>query len=368
VKLLDDMKYDCRFLDYEKVEKNGIPAEYKVVILPAAVAVSDAQAQKLEEFVKRGGTLIADFAPGRYDGHGKRRNSPVMNKLFAPYDGPIDIAYAQLPKLGGKFKVAEKGMPVMQEKRYGKGRTVNFNFSVSDYHFIQLGGAGGEMATSKSADAQVQLAIRNIVKKQLERSGVKPDMTVLDSKGRELPCMAMVRWDKSTGTVALYKTPAIPRSKGNLPPPSDVIDRKKGDNITVKLPFKGHLYDIRNARYLGYGDTFKNLLVPGIANFISVQKAKVTALDLKAPSSLKAGAKAEFSFTAKGAVGPQQFNIKLFDPAGKDQRPYRKNVRTENGSGKWSFQIPYNAVKGKWQLRVTHFNTGMKKIQTIEVK
>ena len=368
VKLLDDMKYGCRFLDYEKVEKNGIPAEYKVVILPAAVAVSDAQAQKLEEFVKRGGTLIADFAPGRYDGHGKRRNSPVMNKLFAPYDGPIDIAYVQLPKLGGKFKVAEKGMPVIQEKRYGKGRTVNFNFAFSDYHFIQLGGAGGEMATSKSADAQMQLAIRNIVKKQLDRSGVKPDMTVLDSKGRELPCMAMVRWDKSTGTVALYKTPAIPRSKGNLPPPSDVIDRKKGDKITVKLPFKGHLYDIRNARYLGYGDTFKNLLVPGIANFISVQKAKVHALELKAPSSLKAGAKAEFSFTAKGAVGPQQFNIRLFDPAGKDQRPYRKNVRTENGSGKWSFQIPYNAVKGKWQLRVTHFNTGMKKIQTIEVK
>ena len=110
--------------------------KYKVVILPAAVAISDAQAKQLEAFVKRGGTLIADFAPGRYDGHGKRRSSPVMNRLFAPCNGPIDITYAQLPKLGGKFKVAEKGVPLMQEKTYGKGRTVNFNFSVSDYHFI----------------------------------------------------------------------------------------------------------------------------------------------------------------------------------------------------------------------------------------
>ena len=99
-----------------------------------------------------------------------------------------------------------------------------------------------------------------------------------------------------------------------------------------------------------------------------MQKNKVNALELKAPSSLKAGAKAEIRFTAKGAVGPQQFNIRLFDPAGKDQRPYRKNLRTANGSGSWDFQIPFNAAKGKWQLRVTHFNTGLKKIQTIEVK
>ncbi len=368
LKLLDDMKYDCRFLDYEKVAVTGIPEQYKVVILPAAVAISDAQAKQLEAFVKRGGTLIADFAPGRYDGHGKRRSSPVMNRLFAPFNGPIDITYAQLPKLGGKFKVAEKGMPLMQEKTYGKGRTVNFNFSVSDYHFIQLGGTGGELATSQSADAKMQLAMRGIVKKQLERSGVKPGMSVLDSKGKELPCMALVRWDGPTGTVALYKNPQIPGSRGNLPPPNDVINRKKGHNITVKLPFKGHLYDIRNARYLGYGNTFKNLLVPGIANFISVQKNKVNALELKAPSSLKAGAKAEIRFTAKGAVGPQQFNIRLFDPAGKDQRPYRKNLRTANGSGSWDFQIPFNAAKGKWQLCVTHFNTGLKKMQTIEVK
>ena len=368
LKLLDDMKYDCRYLSYEAVAKEGIPAGYKVVILPAAVSISDKEAASLEKFVREGGTLIADYCPGRYDGHGKRRSSALLNKLFAPFNGKIDIAYEQLPQFGARLKVAEKGMPFMQERKYGKGRTVNFNFSVSDYHFIQLGGTGGEVATDHSGDAKLQQVMRKIVKKELDRSGVTPCMAVIDAKGNDLPCMALMREDMGTYTAALYKAPAPPRTKGLLPPPHNRIDLKKGHAVTVKLPFKGHVYDYRTGKYLGHTDSFKSFLVPAIANFYSIQKTQVKGVSVKAPAAICAGKTVDITFAAEGATGAQVFNVNVLDPAGKAQRIYRKNFRTPGNSGSYSFQIPWNAAKGKWQICVTHVNTGLKKNVNITVK
>ena len=368
LKLLDDMKYDCRYLSYEKVAQEGIPSQYKVLILPAAVSISDKEAANIEKFVKAGGTVIADYSPGRFDGHGKRRNSPLLNKLFAPYNGPIDIAYAQLPQLGGRFKVAEKGLPFVQEKKYGKGRTVNFNVSLSDYHFIQLGGTGGEVSTDTSGDAKIQQAMRVLVKKQLDKSGVTPCMEVLDPKGKDLPCMALMREDGGTFTAAIYKAPPPPRTKSVLPPPPDRINHKKGINVTVKLPVKGHVYDYRTGKYFGYTDKFKTYIVPAIANFYSIQKTQVKGVTVKAPAAVNAGSSVSLAFAATGATGAQVFNVSVFDPAGKDLRIYRKNFRTAGNNGTYTFQLPYNAAKGKWQICVTHVNTGMKKKISITVK
>ena len=368
LKLLDDMKYDCRYLSYEEVAEKGISSQYKLLILPAAVSLSDKEAAQIEKFVKQGGTVIADYAPGRYDGHGKRRTSAVLNRIFTPYSGPIDVAYEQLPQLGGRFKVAEKGIPFIQEKAYGKGRTILFNFSVSDYHFIQLGGMGGEVATSGSADAKLQLAMRKIVKKALERAGVAPCMAVLDEKGNDLPCMALMREDGGTLTAAVYKEAAMPRTRGVLPPGHDLIDRKKGHAVTVKLPVKGHVYDYRTGKYFGETDTFKSYLVPGIANFYSIQKKRVAGLDLQAPASVTAGSSVTLKFTARGAEGAQVFNVNVCGPDGKSLRFYRKNFRTAGGSGVYTFQIPFNAPKGKWQIRAAHVNTGIRKNINVTVK
>ena len=367
VKILDDMKYDCRYLSYEAVAEKGIPAQYKVVILPVAVSLSEAEIRHLEAFVKRGGVLISDYAPGRFDGHGKRRTAAVSG-LFTPFKGGLDIAYQELPQFGGKFKVAEKGRPFMERKVFGKGYTVNLNVSLSDYFFIQLGGVGGELATTASADAKLQLAIRKLVRAELKRAGVSPTMEVLDSKGNDLPAMALLRWDGGTGTAALFKAPALSRIRGVVPPAPQRIDRTKGHLVTVKLPVKGHLYDTRNGKYLGFSDSFKSFLVPGIANFCSIQKTKVSGVTVKAPATAAAGSVVKAEFSADGATGIQIINAKLFDPAGKNLPIYRKNIRCEGGKGSHDFQIPFNAPKGKWQLQITHVNTGLKKVHTIEVK
>jgi len=86
--LLSDSGLQYNFIPYDEVVVNGVPAEYQVVILPACYALSDMEAERLGDFVRRGGTLIADFACGIFDQHGKGRSRGALDDLFAiTHDG-----------------------------------------------------------------------------------------------------------------------------------------------------------------------------------------------------------------------------------------------------------------------------------------
>ena len=63
-----------QFLSYADVIQHGVPSDYKVLILPACLCLSDAEARRIEEFCRSGGTVIADYMPGIWDQHGKGRS------------------------------------------------------------------------------------------------------------------------------------------------------------------------------------------------------------------------------------------------------------------------------------------------------
>jgi hypothetical protein len=53
----------------------GVPEDLAVLILPHAIALSDAEVAALRGFAARGGVLVADMEePGRFDGRGRRRD------------------------------------------------------------------------------------------------------------------------------------------------------------------------------------------------------------------------------------------------------------------------------------------------------
>ena len=58
------------------------PDEYRVLILPACYALSDIEAERIADFCRRGGTVIADFACGLFDQHGKGRARGALDELF----------------------------------------------------------------------------------------------------------------------------------------------------------------------------------------------------------------------------------------------------------------------------------------------
>ena len=72
--MLRDSGLQYNFLSYGLMSsKAASPPEYKVLILPACLCLSDAEAQAIEAFCRRGGTVIADYLPGVWDQHGRGR-------------------------------------------------------------------------------------------------------------------------------------------------------------------------------------------------------------------------------------------------------------------------------------------------------
>ncbi|MBR7139461.1 MAG: beta-galactosidase [Lentisphaeria bacterium] len=358
VKLLEDLKYDCRFISYEELAEKGVAKEYKVLILPCALSLSEKESAAIAEFVKRGGTVIADIAPGRYDGHGKRWNNPLLAHIFPPNTGEIKSTLQTSAALKGKFLTGEKSLGIETVKKYGKGRGVLLNLVVGQYHFITLGGTGGEISKATSGDAKLQMALRTLVNRYLKEADVKCEVSVMNAKGAEFPCLAAMRYDKGGRILFLHQTGGE----------GERFNFKEAVPVTVKLSEKGHIYDVRGGKYLGYTDTFKSAILPAWSKIYSIQKTKVTALKVTAPGRVKAGDIFKVGFTAGNASGAQVFHVELADPSGKVDPVATGNFRSESASGSCQLQVPFNGAKGIWQVYVKHVNTGISKKVRIEVK
>jgi Hypothetical glycosyl hydrolase 6/Beta-galactosidase trimerisation domain len=97
------------FLDPERL------APFKLLILPDAAALSDAQCDAIRGFVARGGSLVATFATSLCNEAGGRRNDFALADLFGVrftgrVDGPMQNSYLSLdadPGTGRRHPVLE---------------------------------------------------------------------------------------------------------------------------------------------------------------------------------------------------------------------------------------------------------------------
>ena len=87
--MLRDEGLEYNFLSYADVIQNGVPKQYHVLILPACLCLSDAEARQIKAFAAVGGTVIADYMPGLWDQHGKGRAAGgALDDLFGVKHDP----------------------------------------------------------------------------------------------------------------------------------------------------------------------------------------------------------------------------------------------------------------------------------------
>jgi hypothetical protein len=171
--MLRDAGLQYNFLSYVDVIQHGIPAEYRVLILPACLCLSDAEARAIEAFCRRGGTVVADYLPGVWDQHGRgRADGGALDRLFGARHDPAMTA-AQVFRGDGKlwcevdqdanfdwksyeefltrgntclkdgsgFHKAVRAMPTATVSRAGKGTAVLLNLSPQWYNAYRVAGA-----------------------------------------------------------------------------------------------------------------------------------------------------------------------------------------------------------------------------------
>jgi hypothetical protein len=170
VNMLRDSGLQFNFLSYADVIQKGVPAEFKVLILPACLALSDAEARKIKEFCKAGGTVIADYMPALWDQHGKgRATGGALDDMFGAQHDPkmkaADVFGGKLwcevnqdNNFGWKtyegfltndntcikdatgFHKAVREMPVVKVAKFGAGTAVLMNLSPQWYNAYRVQG------------------------------------------------------------------------------------------------------------------------------------------------------------------------------------------------------------------------------------
>ncbi|MBV9852736.1 MAG: beta-galactosidase trimerization domain-containing protein [Armatimonadetes bacterium] len=169
--MLRDAGLQYSFLSYIDVIQDGVPDEYRVLILPACLCLSDAEARAMEAFCRRGGTVIADYLPGVWDQHGRGREAGgALDTLFGVRH---DLAMTAADVFGGGklwcevdqdanfgwktytefltnansclkdpsgFYKAVRAMPTANVRRVGRGTATLMNLSPQWYNAYRVAG------------------------------------------------------------------------------------------------------------------------------------------------------------------------------------------------------------------------------------
>jgi hypothetical protein len=266
----EGVQYD--FLSYVDVIQKGVPSEYKVLILPACLCLSDVEVRRIEEFCRAGGTVIADYLPGLWDQHGKGRaaggaldgllgvkHDPGLSAkdlfqgtLWCEVDQDAHFMWKTYEEFYSKnqcikdasgFNKAVREMGVDHTAKAGKGSAVLMNLSPQWYNAYRE--AGFEQAGK-----------RQVFMKHLREAGVKPWVRIEGAGPREHG-YEITYWRKAGRTILFVCFhPAV---EGSQTGGGNSVGLKR-ELVPITLKFASAVRDARDERSgkaLAGGDSFR---------------------------------------------------------------------------------------------------------------
>ncbi len=271
--MLRDEGIQYSFINYADVIQNGVPKEYKVLILPGTYCLSDIEAKRIKEFCTNGGTVIADFLPGCWDQHGKGRpNGGVLDDMFGVKHNP---AWKSADLFGGKlwcetnqdanysyktyeelltnqngsikdasgYDKAVREMAVDHANTFGKGNAVLMNLSPLWYNAYRT--KGFEEAKK-----------REVFMKHVKSAGVKRWVEIENAGAKEFG-YEITYWNKAGRTLLFvcFNPEVVGSNEGG-----GNSTGLKSDDTEITLKFKKPISDVtdeRSGKSLGSGDSFK---------------------------------------------------------------------------------------------------------------
>ena len=216
MRVVQDLGLQYNFVSYEQIE-TGALANYKVLLLPQSVAMSERECRAIEEFVRGGGTVIADNMTATMDEHLRRLPRGQLDDLFGierksvvwrakPAGGALPGApegSASLegfePDISTAVETAQQtaaGVPAVIENQVGDGRAIYLNIGMHDYGKYRLTPPRGD-------------AYRDLFARLLKDAGIEPPVRVVDAEtGAPVPCVLVWRYEGDTGrSLALMRNP-----------------------------------------------------------------------------------------------------------------------------------------------------------------
>ncbi len=359
---LENLGLGFRYVTDAMLRNGELGAGTKVLLLPRAEALSDREAAVIADFVKAGGTVIADVRPGRYDGHCKPRVNGALDDLFSvvtrskpaltdatvkvalPPGGPAGTwelaAQVTDPGVAPKTMVPLGGndqAPALMVHQLGRGQAIYLNL-----------GAAQLAAASTPAIAAVPGA-NTLLGQWLKAAGVAPEVKLVRPLPAEptvmRPNVRVVRWTEVPNQLVAIQAQ---------------VTRAGAEKVQLKLDSPRRVYDLKAGRDLGEVALIEPMLQPGRAEVYALlppgtAPKVVAALD---NPRVPRGATPVLSLKIDGSRGAHAVLVTGARPDGSDADWLRKVVVIDSGTATLPVPIALNDPAGKWTIGVRELFAG----------
>jgi len=375
-KLIEDLGLQYEFVGQGKIEEGKLAGnEYRVLIMPQSVAVSEREVEQIRQFVRAGGMLVADYRTATMNEHGRDLGRGQLDDVFGiahakgQAKGPAIIGLESDPSLplqgkklnlnvgdetirttSGKAFAQSGQVPLIIVNSFGHGKAVFLNLEISTYPYERL------QANSSSSLAELMAGVFGVAQ-------IEPQVRVLDVAGKRLPGTEIVRFGNGAYEhVAIFRNPQTDDGGwGDLPTLPErgwagEIDNsllEKPAQITIAWPAAMPTYDVRGKRDFGDVAKVQMVLDPWSPLVLTRTPNLIPELRVGAPEQVQAGGPLAVTLRAEAPLPPGTFRIvrlELVAPEGHPDELYSRNVRVESTSHIERFHLAYNDPAGQWRV------------------
>ncbi|HEV8167722.1 MAG TPA: beta-galactosidase trimerization domain-containing protein, partial [Pyrinomonadaceae bacterium] len=351
VKTIKDLGLQFDFVSSEDVAARGIANDkYKVVILPLVFALSEQELKQLEQFVARGGVVIADAAPGWLDQHCGWQKNERLNKLFGIVT--VDSDKRELKLSSGEVRTSVQGsewnlpsslsgVRIAEPDVKVSGGTALLKINNNDAAIVNRTGAGWTIYLNTAWDQYPKqrasnfggAAYRQLVSAILSKAGVRPSIQVSSPDGRQLKQAQIARYKFGNAEIiAIVKENVALGGVVGQDGVTTYNDANLGQvakqELTINLPRKFYVADVRSGKRLGFTDVVHGSILVGDALVLALTP-EGNELNLNGAASAQTGQHVSFSLKSTTA-GTSLVRCHVYAPDGSRLPTYSNNVLVQH--------------------------------------
>ena len=340
VNILKDLGLQFDFIARQQIEAGElIKRNFRALILPFSVAITEKEIGEISKFVKAGGVLIADGQAGVMDGHAKwlargsleelfgvSRSSPAREQQIASSEPEAQVRASE-----GKALATLQGIPVLIVNRHGKGTAIYLNFFLSSYVEDRRDRKEGRW--------------KELLSRALSQVGIKGSFQVLGGGGQPLDSFLLVSYRAGSA-----------RYLGILKNDDSQVSSQP---LGVELDQPYQVYEVRKKAYLGRTARISDSIRTAEPKLYALLPAPVRGIRIASNAAARRGAKLSYRITVDADRG---FNpvllVRVFNPAGSLVREYSENLEAKAGVASSGFHLAMNEPQGTWKVLATEAVSG----------
>ena len=220
---------------------------------------------------------------------------------------------------------------------------------------------GGELSEVKKGAMEINEQVKGFAREIFKLGNVAPEVLIKTNTGVDF---------QSVTKTSIWKNGQI-NYVGFLYEPENMYSKIRPEEITdVNILFKekGHIYDVRERKYLGLisGDKeIKTKLTPAVGRIFSILPYKVEGLDVTPDKkSYKLGEVVTLSVKVR-TTGREMGNhigyLEVIGPDKKIRDYYTQKVILPKGIGRIEIPLSFNDSLGVWSINIRDVASGISK-------